>query len=175
MANKPEAIYEPRKPATEVKTANAPSSVAPLKTEVPPNMRVLFCYGTLKKDGALHNWLDGSVFLGDGLACGYSLVSLGPFPALVQITHKDQSKLLSVFKTAGELWAVPNEVFDKIEDMERKAGYSTEEIDVVGEADGSITIKASTFLFDKLIMGTSDWYSFKHGATGKVSGGVVNY
>ena len=71
---------------------------APSAAEAPGAL--LFVYGTLKRGGANHGWLDGQAFLGPArTGPGATLYSLGEYPGLVA----DPSDTEGV---AGELWAV---------------------------------------------------------------------
>lgn len=61
---------------------------------------ILFVYGTLKRGGANHGWLEGQTFLGPArTAPGFTLYSLGQYPGLVA-DHADHEGV------TGELWSV---------------------------------------------------------------------
>ncbi len=61
---------------------------------------VLFVYGTLKRGGANHGWLDGQTFLGPArTGPGVTLYSLGEYPGLVAEPSDREG-------VVGELWAV---------------------------------------------------------------------
>ncbi len=61
---------------------------------------VLFVYGTLKRGGANHGWLDGQTFLGPAhTAPGLTLYLLGEYPGLVAAPSDREG-------VRGELWLV---------------------------------------------------------------------
>jgi gamma-glutamylcyclotransferase (GGCT)/AIG2-like uncharacterized protein YtfP len=69
----------------------------------------LFVYGTLKKGGCYHDRMNGT-FLGEAVAHGWTMVDLGPYPAVVAGSG-------SVF---GELYEVESlGALDPIEDYPR--------------------------------------------------------
>ena len=66
----------------------------------PASGALLFVYGTLKRGGSNHGWLEGQLFLGPArTAPGVTLYSLGEYPGLVaDISDRDG--------VVGELWSV---------------------------------------------------------------------
>ena len=65
-----------------------------------PAGAILFVYGTLKRGGANHGWLDGQTLLGPArTGPGVTLYSLGEYPGLVT-EPSDRDGVV------GELWAV---------------------------------------------------------------------
>ena len=61
---------------------------------------LLFVYGTLKRGGSNHGWLEGQIFLGPArTAPGFTLYSLGKYPGLVA-DAADRDGVV------GELWSV---------------------------------------------------------------------
>lgn len=166
LPEKPEAKHEPREPAKSI----AVSGQAP-KYVIPLDHTVVFVYGTLKKKGKLHAWMDNSTYLCDGVAAGYTLLSLGQFPAMVGVEAKQGEKLLPVFKTAGELYAIPDDEFASLSVMERRVGYSEETITVL--VDGTYEKQAKAFVFGAIKMGTSEWRSYEVEETKDVIGLVA--
>lgn len=61
---------------------------------------LLFVYGTLKRGGSNHGWLEGQIVLGPAsTAPGFTLYSLGKYPGLVA-DAADRDGVV------GELWSV---------------------------------------------------------------------
>lgn len=73
---------------------------------------VLFVYGTLKRGGANHGWLEGQAFLGEARTSpGFTLYSLGEYPGLVA----DPSDREGV---SGELWLVDDACLARLDAFE---------------------------------------------------------
>lgn len=119
----------------------------------------LFVYGTLKKGHKLHEWMNGSRFVGYDTLPGHSLMDLGPYPALVKVHAASPS----AFKVQGELYDMPVEHFNALKRMEEEAGYKT--VEVVTRKG----VHAQTFLFMELRDGIATWQS-----DGRRSSVVVN-
>ena len=97
--------------------------------------KVIIVYGSLRKGGFNYRpWLEskGAMFLGKGKIKGFSLYDLGSFPAVI----KGDGEVV------GELYEVSEEMFDKIDWMEKSAGYKKQEITVNG-------IKCALWFFTK--------------------------
>jgi len=75
---------------------------------------LLWVYGTLKKGGRLHGAMRGASFL----ACcrsfpGYQLLKLGWYPGLVRVPCPGPGDTV-----AGELYEVPVEMLDRLDEVE---------------------------------------------------------
>lgn len=69
-------------------------------TAAPSPQTVLFVYGTLKRGGANHGWLEGQTCLGSArTAPGLTLYSLGDYPGMIAAAADREG-------VAGELWRV---------------------------------------------------------------------
>lgn len=79
---------------------------------------LVFVYGTLKQGCPLQKWMKKSKYLGDHTVKGYTLISLGPYPAMYS-TEDEQHAVL------GELYEMPADDFDRLAAMEESAGYQT--------------------------------------------------
>ena len=63
-------------------------------------MKLIFVYGTLKRQGRNHRFLAGQQVLGEACtAPGYTLYSLGEYPGMVRSAHAGQI-------VTGEIWKV---------------------------------------------------------------------
>lgn len=72
----------------------------PTSSDLPPGTALVFVYGTLKRGGSNHRWMDGQRYLGPArTVAGHTLYSLGDYPGLVA----DPADRAGV---EGELWAV---------------------------------------------------------------------
>lgn len=79
---------------------------------MPGSDTILFVYGTLKRGGANHGWLDGQRFLGAArVAAGATLYSLGEYPGLVT-DPADREGVI------GELWAVEPAALARLDQFE---------------------------------------------------------
>ena len=74
--------------------------------------RLLFVYGTLKRNGSNHSFLAGQSFRGETRTVpGFKLVNLGDYPGMVV----DPSDGRGV---AGEVWSVDLECVIKLDELE---------------------------------------------------------
>lgn len=111
----------------------------------------VFVYGTLKKGFPLSEWMTGSKYLGQESIEGFSLVSLGPYPALIACSKPDGQPDKN-YKVSGELWSMPDETFQKLRQMEERVGYTT-----IGVPTVSTKIEAAAFLFGVVSRGLVEW------------------
>jgi gamma-glutamylcyclotransferase (GGCT)/AIG2-like uncharacterized protein YtfP len=91
-----------------------PDAPAPTASAVtpPPGRRLLFVYGTLKRGGSNHGWLEGQVFLGEARTePGVTLYSLGEYPGLVADPADREG-------VTGELWAVDDAALARLDRFE---------------------------------------------------------
>lgn len=73
---------------------------------------ILFVYGTLKRGGANHGWMNGQRFLGPArTAPGVTLYSLGEYPGLAADPADREG-------VTGELWAVDAAALDRLDRFE---------------------------------------------------------
>lgn len=86
-------------------------------------MKRLFVYGTLKKGRYNHErfGMDHATFVRIATINGYSMYTNGIYPAAVK--GKDSDSIV------GEVYDVPDELYDRIERMETYAGYTVDELD----------------------------------------------
>lgn len=106
----------------------------------------VFVYGTLMTGCALHDWLADERFarkIGDGTIDGFSLLSLGPYPALIKIEGFEGG-------VVGELWELDPYLFSELRKMEERVGYSTEEVHVYVPDVQVNGIAAQAFIFSKI-------------------------
>lgn len=113
----------------------------------------VFVYGTLKKGFPLNEWMDGSKYLGQESIEGFSLLSLGPYPALIACCKADGQPDKN-YKVSGELWSMPDETFQKLRRMEERVGYTT-----IGVPTVSTKIEAAAFLFGVVGRDLVEWTS----------------
>lgn len=74
--------------------------------------RLLFVYGTLKRDGSNHSFLAEQSFCGEARTVpGFKLVNLGEYPGMVV----DPSDTRGV---AGEVWSVDPECVANLDELE---------------------------------------------------------
>lgn len=111
----------------------------------------VFVYGTLKKGFPLAEWMDGSKYLGQESIEGYSLLSLGPYPALIACTKPDGQPDKN-YKVSGELWSMPESTFHQLKRMEERVGYTTIRVPTV-----STQVEAAAFLFGIVSRGLVEW------------------
>lgn len=150
---KPLAPTEPPKKQEKPKE----SELAPAATVGKNSLLPVFVYGSLKKGYQLHDhYLKNQMFIGNATIKGYSLISLGQFPALIEVDDDSYS-------VAGEYYLVTQEVFDKLKAMEEKVGYTTEKVDGHFTADQRIAgckdakFKAHAWVFAGIQVGTASW------------------
>lgn len=73
---------------------------------------LIFVYGTLKKGGSNHGWLQGQHLLGPARTRpGFTLYSLGEYPGLVPSRQDTEG-------VTGELWAVTPECLARLDAFE---------------------------------------------------------
>jgi gamma-glutamylcyclotransferase (GGCT)/AIG2-like uncharacterized protein YtfP len=131
----------PLKPRAERKKSMASASLT---------HKLLFVYGTLKEGFPLNKgWLDGATLVRTGTIIDFAMISLGPYPALVKMPPA--ANIEDEYIVKGELWSVPNDVYNHVKQMEEGAGYTTVEAKM---HDGTI---ANVFIFGDLQPGTYDW------------------
>ena len=77
-------------------------------------MELLFVYGTLKRGCGNHVYLEGSEYVGEGYAPGYTLrVFYVPYAVRAPPSCR----------VYGELYRVPRLVLEEVDDLEYPAGY----------------------------------------------------
>lgn len=150
---KPLAPTEPPKKEEKPKEAE----LAPAATVGKNSLLPVFVYGSLKKGYQLHDhFLKNQMFIGNASIKGFSLISLGQYPAMIQVDDDSYS-------VSGEYYLVTKEVFDKLKAMEEKAGYTTEKVDGNFTADQRIAgckdakFKAHAWVFAGIEVGTAGW------------------
>lgn len=114
-----------------------------MKPEAPRKMQRVFVYGTLKRKGPLHGWMEHSVYVGDAIVKTFTLISFGAYPAMIY-TGDDKHGV------KGEVFDMPTEDFAKLRAMEENVGYSTIDIEVAG-------MKLACFVYDSLYEGNVEW------------------
>lgn len=119
-----------------------PKASLPTKT---PTVRA-FVYGTLKRGFPLNRgWMDGAIYVRDGLLSCYTLISFGRYPAMVYAPSS------AGFKVKGEVFDIPEDKFNELRQMEESAGYTTKDVTL---DDGT---KAKVFVFATLHKGEVEW------------------
>lgn len=75
-------------------------------------MTKVFVYGTLKRGGRNHHFMEDQRFLTEAhTTAGFTLYSLGYYPGMVRAPHDTQG-------VAGELWAVDNDCLALLDELE---------------------------------------------------------
>jgi gamma-glutamylcyclotransferase (GGCT)/AIG2-like uncharacterized protein YtfP len=75
-------------------------------------MNLVFVYGTLKRGGSNHAFLQGQKFLGDvRTGAGFTLYSLGDYPGMVRARNDTAG-------VTGELWEVDDTVLAELDRLE---------------------------------------------------------
>lgn len=169
---KVEATIEQAKPAAEEPGRNLIllTDYKIPDEDIPADWKKLFVYGTLKSGGALHAWIDDGAFMYDAVAPGYSLLDMGPYPAMIAVLNKS-GDLIAPFKVDGEVWAVPPNVFDAVTNMETRAGYTLETVIVI--VDGHEQQHVKSYVYGEVSMGTSEWDIITDNDNKVVGGRVV--
>lgn len=109
----------PKKKAEPTTTVPTP---APAASVSKASLHPVFVYGSLKRDFQLHeHYLADQMFVGTAVIEGYTMVSLGRYPAMVY-TGNPKHKVL------GEYYLVSDDAFESMKTMEENAGYTTETV-----------------------------------------------
>lgn len=92
-------------------------------------MKTVFVYGTLKSDGPLNeSWLSAGCELIYPFASvpGYTLVNMGnAYPVAI----RRSSDIANVtFCVRGEVWRIPDELYNSLSAMETGAGYTVKQV-----------------------------------------------
>lgn len=125
---------------TKNKQARAPQVLVPV-----------FVYGTLKRGFPLHEWIASETFVSEARLGGFTLLSLGPYPALVR-TQDDEN-----YEVAGELYEIDQSRFNQLRKMEERVGYRTEDVEVSLGGGITNTRMAKAFVFVELTPGAVKW------------------
>lgn len=116
-----------------------------------PTSVFLFVYGTLKRGFPLHDWMAESKFIKEDKLVGYTLINLGPYPAMLSMPGADN------FLVNGEVFEMPYDQFVDLKNMEEGAGYNTLEVRTQsGE-------KVYAFVMRTLEPGYATWIEEKSG------------
>lgn len=87
-------------------------------------MKDMFVYGSLKKGFFNHSLIEANPrnkLIRKGFVVGYNLYALWSYPGVKPASSKD--------KVFVELYSLSDEVFDRIDRMERVAGYTPVEVE----------------------------------------------
>jgi gamma-glutamylcyclotransferase (GGCT)/AIG2-like uncharacterized protein YtfP len=82
-------------------------------------VKTIAVYGTLKKGYGLHRTFPEMKHLGDDIVSGYTLYTCGAFPAAVPYSEG---------RVKIEVYEVPDDTFEFIDDIEKGAGYFLDHI-----------------------------------------------
>lgn len=89
-----------------------PSAAAAAPIVVPPGHHLLFVYGTLKRGGSNHGWMEEQRYLGPARTQpGVTLYSLGQYPGLVSEPGDREG-------VEGEVWAVDAAALARLDEFE---------------------------------------------------------
>jgi gamma-glutamylcyclotransferase (GGCT)/AIG2-like uncharacterized protein YtfP len=89
----------------------------------------VFVYGTLMEGYALHDtWMKDATKIKDHTILGYTLLNLGPYPALLKVVDPINKELVTSFAVRGEVWEMPKNRFAALAAMEMRVGYEVEEL-----------------------------------------------
>lgn len=103
-------------------------------------MTTLFLYGTLKRAGSNHVFLNGQQFLGDARTqAGFTLYSLGDYPGMVRAPGDTAG-------VTGELWAVDDSCLAELDRLEGLEEGLYERVDVLLEPPAPVP-SAQTYLY----------------------------
>lgn len=95
---------------------------APAATASKATLHPVFVYGSLKKGHWLHDsYLGDQMFVGNAVITGYTMLSLGKYPAILQTNNPNHQVL-------GEYYLVSDEVFNSLKKMEEDVGYETKTV-----------------------------------------------
>lgn len=79
---------------------------------IPPNSKLIFVYGTLKRGFCNHPFLAGQKYIGPGRTVpGYRLFDLGNFPGMVPMAEDR-------YGVSGEIWAVDEKCLADLDYLE---------------------------------------------------------
>jgi gamma-glutamylcyclotransferase (GGCT)/AIG2-like uncharacterized protein YtfP len=122
------------------------------KKDTAPKVLVpLFVYGTLRKGFPLHEWMEDQKFVSEATLGGYSLISLGPYPALVKLDDMEN------YEVVGELYMVEEGRFEQLRKMEERVGYTTEDVEINTGGGFMNNTEAKAFVFTTLRHGKVKW------------------
>ncbi|NPA16561.1 MAG: gamma-glutamylcyclotransferase [Aquificae bacterium] len=98
-------------------------------------MEYLFVYGTLKRGGKLHRYMDGARFIGEGRIEGYRMYLVDWYPAVVR----------GYGNVYGEVYMVDRKLLRLIDGIEEEGVlYRREKVDV---KMGDKTIKCWVYIY----------------------------
>lgn len=147
----------PKKKAEPATTEHKP---APAATVSKAALIPVFVYGSLKEGFRLHPYyLADQQKVGEAVIEGFSMVSLGQYPALIRTDNPDH-------KVMGEYYLVSEEAYNLLKKMEEDAGYSTESVKgVLTSMAGAATTKevpftAKAWVYINCHKGTRVWDTF---------------
>lgn len=114
----------------------------------------VFVYGTLMGGYPLHDsWMKNATKVEDRTILGFTLLDLGPYPALLEVVNSLTSERLPEFSVKGEVWEMSGKEFAALAAMEMRVGYTVEKLE-----DGTFL-----FLFETIGNNVNHW---------KKSGGI---
>lgn len=117
----------------------------------------VFVYGSLKEGHRLHGWMEGCALLhSEAYLYGYGLLSLGAYPALVDVrdlVHADADGDQCVM---GEVYLLPFDRFQQLRVMEERVGYETREVRVE-TAENTPEVHCKAFVFGSMTTGIHSW------------------
>lgn len=155
---KPLAPSAPKKKKeVEVKQSTVKPAGVVSKAELVP----VFVYGSLKKGFQLHkDYLEGQQFIGRALLPGFTMVSLGPYPALVRTGNPEHS-------VVGEYYLMSGDAYHAVRSMEERAGYETSDVEGKFSSNNAIpTLSDATFRAKAWEMptdvGCAEWTLINH-------------
>ncbi len=103
-------------------------------------MTTVFVYGTLKRGGSNHAFMQGQQFLGSArTAPGFTLYSLGDSPGMVRAPGDTSG-------VTGELWAVDDACLAELDRLEGLDEGLYERVDIL-LAPGAVAASAQTYLY----------------------------
>lgn len=122
------------------------------------DVRLIFTYGTLRSSeynfARANGWIRGEQLkvVGQGALRGFDLHTLGPYPAITP----------GQGTVTGELMTCPLKLFDYIDRMERGAGYTAQQVEVVLEDGRTMPAVAWVYEFpdeltEKTLIKSGDW------------------
>lgn len=159
-SKKPLAPTSRPKSKAESATTTVVKAPAAAATVSKTSLHPVFVYGSLKKDFQLHeHYLLDQMMVGKAVIEGYTLISLGQYPALMQTGNPKH-------KVEGEYYLVSDEAFESMKSMEERAGYTTETVrGHFATNDRQPTMSDATFsakawVFFKCSDGTARWDTF---------------
>ena len=98
-------------------------------------MKNIFVYGSLKKGFFNHEIINENPrnrFIKNGVICGYNLFLLYSYPGIKASSSND--------KVYVELYSLTDEVFDRIDRLERRANYTPVEVEDEDGKSGTIYV-----------------------------------